>query len=98
MTDRPRYEVIPPRPKDRRYSSMPTDTRLGHEHDQNDALKARIDWYEQFKDLERRIQKEAVLKANDERIKKRAGLWPMLVFIQLLAILEIILLKFMGVI
>jgi len=62
----------------------------------NDAFGARVNWYEQFKDLERRIQKDAVNKAIDEHKKRSFMIWPILVYFQMFAIVEIVLMKYLG--
>lgn len=33
-------------------------TRTDHEHDQNDAFSARLDWYRKFKELEKSLEKK----------------------------------------
>lgn len=103
MTDhRPRFEILPPAKRERTYAAGIPSTRLGHEHDMNDAFGARMDWYSKFKNLEDQIKKEAEGKtkegAQKDRDAKKNRFWPMLVFIQLFAILEIIILKMLHII
>jgi len=98
MAHTPRFEILPPE-RNKKYSGGGfTGSRLGHEHDMNDAFGARVNWYEQFKDLERRIQRDAVNKAIDEHKKRSFMIWPILVYFQMFAIVEIVLLKFFGII
>jgi hypothetical protein len=102
MAHTPRFEILPPQNREKKYSSgLPMGTRLGHEHDMNDALWARLDWAKKYQDLVDQNKKDAENKTKEglqkDREARRNRFWPMLVWFQIFAVLQMLILKKLGI-
>lgn len=95
---RPTVTIIPPHHGQPRVYG----NRLATEHDQNDTIGARLDWYKKYHGEIEAIKKEAISGAHkkfEETQKKNFASLPTKFFVmQLLVVLEIYLLKTMHLI
>lgn len=87
---------VPPKQRDP-IEGQPIGTRLGHEHDMNDAFDARLDWYTRYKSLEKSVEEGAKKKEKEVHQKGVGSKFMILVWCNLYAFLLISMLKVMKV-
>jgi hypothetical protein len=86
----------------RRETPVVMQSRLAHEHDQNDAILARLSWYKEFSDFlkakEEGAEKKVEKKLMEGQQKASGQMFNIFVWMNLYAGLMIVILKGMGII
>lgn len=89
-------------PYSRRETPVVMHSRLAHEHDQNDAIFARLNWYKEFSDFLKAKEEGATIKVEKKMMEgqqMRSGLaFNFFIWANLYALVLIGLLKGMGII